>query len=263
MLSRSFSFDVAAISVAHAFVLETTHKCEYPNGRGQYGLIYVAEGTAEYRFRTGERLSVSAGDLLLLAPRAAYSVRIHTTFRHYTVNFSAHEETTAFPSDECYFLIRPDNAEPYRQAVKELVRLWETRAAGYEMRCTGELYLLLAALAAEIGEREAECDAMRRLRPARSAIEKGYLTGISTERLAWLCNMSVTHFRREFRRVYGETALAYRDRLRLSYAKEYLCSGYYTVTEVAEKCGFEDASYFIRFFKKHTGVSPRTYMVKG
>ena len=26
--------------------------------------------------------------------------------------------------------------------------------------------------------------------------------------------------------------------------------------ETAKKCGFDDVSYFVRFFKKHTGISP-------
>ena len=68
--------------------------------------------------------------------------------------------------------------------------------------------------------------------------------------------MSTTHFRREWTKLYGTPPLQYRDALRLSYAKEYLLSGYYSVTEVAEKCGFEDTNYFIRFFKKHTGITP-------
>jgi Na+-driven multidrug efflux pump len=42
----------------------------------------------------------------------------------------------------------------------------------------------------------------------------------------------------------------------LYYAKEYLRSGYYTISEIAEKCGFEDPNYFTRFFKKHTGLTP-------
>ena len=29
-----------------------------------------------------------------------------------------------------------------------------------------------------------------------------------------------------------------------------------SLAEIAEKCGFDDASYFVRFYKKHTGITP-------
>jgi AraC-like DNA-binding protein len=47
--------------------------------------------------------------------------------------------------------------------------------------------------------------------------------------------------------------------MRLNFAKDYLSCGYYTVAEVAKKCGFEDASYFVRFFKKKTGCTPNEF----
>ena len=42
-------------------------------------------------------------------------------------------------------------------------------------------------------------------------------------------------------------------------AKDYLAQGGYSITEIAEKCGFLSVNYFSRFFKKHTGVSPKQY----
>jgi AraC-like DNA-binding protein len=68
--------------------------------------------------------------------------------------------------------------------------------------------------------------------------------------------MSVTNFRREWKKIYAEAPIQYRDSIRLYYAKEYLSSGYYTVSETAEKCGFDDVSYFVRLFKKKTGLTP-------
>ncbi len=39
-------------------------------------------------------------------------------------------------------------------------------------------------------------------------------------------------------------------------AKRELSFGALTVKEIAFKLGFRDASYFSRFFKKHTGQNP-------
>jgi AraC family transcriptional regulator, transcriptional activator of pobA len=42
-------------------------------------------------------------------------------------------------------------------------------------------------------------------------------------------------------------------------AKRYLLATTVQVKEVADHLGYEDVSYFIRFFKKHTGLSPEAF----
>ncbi len=42
-------------------------------------------------------------------------------------------------------------------------------------------------------------------------------------------------------------------------SKRYLLSTSNQVKEIAYHLGYEDASYFIRFFKKHTGLSPEAF----
>jgi AraC-like DNA-binding protein len=90
-------------------------------------------------------------------------------------------------------------------------------------------------------------------------MERNFAELINLDILAKECNMSVTNFRREWKKQYGVTPMQYRDSIRLYYAKEYLNSGYYTVGEIAERCGFDDVSYFVRFFKKNTGITPRAF----
>lgn len=48
---------------------------------------------------------------------------------------------------------------------------------------------------------------------------------------------------------------------RLDKAKELLNNINNSVTDVAEKTGFRDINYFIRFFKKHTGTTPKKYQL--
>ena len=82
---------------------------------------------------------------------------------------------------------------------------------------------------------------------------------ISIANLAKMCGVSETHFRKIFFNVKGCSPVDYINSLKLSRAKELLNSGMYTVSEVAEQSGFHDESYFSRFFKKQTGLSPSKY----
>ena len=122
------------------------------------------------------------------------------------------------------------------------------------MQAVGCLYELLSLFYLAYSDNRSA--PLCRLLPAREYIEQHFAEEIRLEVLAAFCNMSVTNFRREWKKRYPESPLQYRDAIRIEYAKEYIRSGYYTISEIAEKCGFEDPSYFARFFKKQTGLTP-------
>ena len=172
------------------------------------------------------------------------------------------ESSTLNALDVSHSLLRQKNVQAIERAFKKLVNLWHQRAFGYEMQAVGVLYELLSLLYCEhfhpINDSQKQ-----RLQGAKEYIEQNFNTSIRLQALAYLSDMSITNFRREWARLYAESPIAYRDSIRLYYAKQYLNCGYYTVSEVAGKCGFEDASYFVRFFKKHTGITPREYQKHG
>ena len=75
-------------------------------------------------------------------------------------------------------------------------------------------------------------------------------------------NVSEVFFRRLMNRDYGIPPLAYINRLRIEAAKELLESGYYSITEIAEVCGFSDLKYFSHAFKKAVGMTATQYKRK-
>ncbi|REG83222.1 helix-turn-helix domain-containing protein [Marinomonas pollencensis] len=71
--------------------------------------------------------------------------------------------------------------------------------------------------------------------------------------------ISVTHLNRISQAVTGKSALnIIHDRI-ISEAKVNLAYSFQSVSEVAYQLGFDDISYFSRFFKKHTGLSPKAF----
>lgn len=82
---------------------------------------------------------------------------------------------------------------------------------------------------------------------------------IDIPRLAEMCDMSETYFRRLFHNLYGVSPKQYILSARLRWAKNMLKSTEDSITEIAGNCGFDNVYYFSRAFRIHEGVSPSEY----
>ena len=73
------------------------------------------------------------------------------------------------------------------------------------------------------------------------------------------------YLRKQFQEKIGLTPLKYLTALRMKRAKSMLTAGggrEHSIAEVAESCGFKDALYFSRVFKKYYGCSPSDFVQK-
>ena len=246
-------FSIKRIFIAHECVIDNEHKCEYPDGRGCYGAVFAISGEAEYKFTGGERIKVRSGEVVLLSPFAAYSVSVRGGFRHFTVNFDAEGEID-IPRDLC-LVFRPRASDGYRQMFQRAVYAYKSRCECYAMIVASQIYEIFAALYSEMRKSRGN----QRMLAARQYIDENFTSDIALDTLAALSNMSLTNFRREWGRTFGGTAIKYRDEKRLLLAKDLLIEGKLKIGDIAFACGFSDGSYFVRFFKKHTGQTPMEY----
>lgn len=70
----------------------------------------------------------------------------------------------------------------------------------------------------------------------------------------------------KFRQELGTTPSQYLILLRLRHAKQLLLNHPYSITEIAEMCGYSNPFYFTNAFRKYTGMSPsefRKYYLDG
>ena len=70
-------------------------------------------------------------------------------------------------------------------------------------------------------------------------------------------NMSTLNFR--FRRIFNMSIGQYIINEKMKKARRLLTGTTYNITEIAERCGFENVYYFSNAFKKVHGISPAKY----
>ena len=85
--------------------------------------------------------------------------------------------------------------------------------------------------------------------------------GISVNRVAEEVAMSRRSLEKRFRDTIGRTILEEIQLVRLERAKRLLLETTYPVSKVAELSGFGSTGYFIQFFQKRVGKTPRKYRV--
>jgi len=78
-------------------------------------------------------------------------------------------------------------------------------------------------------------------------------------------NFNYDYLRKQYKKETGYSPLEYLTRLRMKKAEGMLASmsnKEYQIAEVAENCGYDNALYFSRVFKKYYGCAPSEFAVK-
>jgi LacI family transcriptional regulator len=97
------------------------------------------------------------------------------------------------------------------------------------------------------------------LKRAMVAIKEGATTGISVDEIATRCGLSRSVLQRRFKRELGRSVHDIIISVRINRAKELLTMTQLSLTDVAQKAGFNHQEYLGMVFKKYTGFSPARF----
>jgi len=157
------------------------------------------------------------------------------------------------------------NDEVFRAAVDRLCRYGEKGIVGFEMKVMGALFEFTAALLDRMDEVQADVFRTRsgqkaeQLKPALEYIETHYSQNITLDELARLTGLSSKYFCRYFKAIVHRSPIDYLNYYRIECASYFLISSDMTVAEIAQHCGYNDSSFFIKQFKKYKGTTPKQY----
>ena len=151
------------------------------------------------------------------------------------------------------YLLKPCQEQELILTVEEALHLYDRLGSNPE-----------AVLRGDIADGAGEEDlADRRMGQIRENIERYireyYSTEISMQSVARAMNYSDAYFCKLFKQCFKVNFSAWLNEYRIDRAREMLQNTRLSVREVSTACGYSDANYFARVFKRVTGKTPSEY----
>lgn len=215
-----------------------------------HAISFRVEGNAKYE-TTDRTIQTEQGDLLFVPAYVQY-VKDTSEELFYVVHFK-----TEVPIGNQLRCLSPVNKKIFAELFEQLYRVRTEKDFGYEYETKQLFYRLVLLIEREFSSPR-QNPIEQEISKATWMIHESFLSpDFSVGDLVKRMNMSETYFRRQFQKYKGVSPKRYVEELRLQSALQLLRSGYYSVTEVADRCGFSDLYYFSAFIKRMTGKSPR------
>lgn len=88
-------------------------------------------------------------------------------------------------------------------------------------------------------------------------VESNLLSKLTINELAFLCNMSISTFKREFEKCYAESPIKWFQNKRLEHAHYLIHQEQKSSSEIYFEVGYENLSSFIQAYKSKYGFTPK------
>ncbi len=227
--------------------------------------VQKGEGYLTYR---GKRHFIQAGDCVYINCRNQYaheSTEEHPwtlMWVHFNGN-GADDYYEAYQRQERSSIFHPADTAPFTDSLTALYGLMQAKPSLMELAAHRYLTDLVTLCFMENRPDSPEGAAMAgKLQGVRQYLEEHYMEKLSLEELSSLFFISKYHLSREYKKNYGITIGSDLTARRLSHAKSLLRFSRYSVEEIAARCGFSGAAYFIKVFRKSENMTPSEYRKK-
>ncbi len=210
----------------------------------------------------GRSLELAGDQVLVIPAGAAHAFRIEAGGRVVVVHLAIEEFSRVFGleyqeklhlSDHSWIEALPLQHPDYASLPEPIAVLMAGRTGYIDPLCRIVEILGLAGRGRHLDP--GANDHMRRI---IEFSEANYRQAITLDEVAAVACISVPHLCRVFKQAAGTSYVDYLSRLRVEKACGLLLTGQ-PVTEVCYATGFNNLSYFIQVFRRHTGVTPGRY----
>ena len=157
------------------------------------------------------------------------------------------------------FRLNPAQIAELAAIASELAIEIEMREQAFEIAAVAklvELFVRICRFRTNVGSGQWDVWNMNQV---MSYVRERYDESFSLSFIAARCALSPTAFSREFKRVLGSPLFEFINKVRIQKACELLKHSRKTIIEIATDVGYNNVSFFNRYFRKIVSMSPTMY----
>ncbi len=247
---------VVSIRTVTHNAMKKGHYPRRPSGRYSDCLVYIVNGDAHYTFEN-YTIDVSTDCILYLAYDCLYTIDVKSDiFDVIFVDFDF-----LYNCDTRYRSEAVGNIEAKSKGIFEnMLKTWLKKSPGYIQAAFASVYSILSLIAEIKGSSYLSGKSSSAIAASVEYMKEHFDDPeLNMDRIASFSGITRTHFGRVFKSIYKVSPKKYLEFLRFERAKELLLTENIPISEIAYMCGFSDAYYFSRVFKREFGISPGKY----
>lgn len=217
-------------------------------------LVYCTGGEGAFRFENGAVIPYREGDLVVIPPHEVHAnsgpegfTNIHMTMEEPSFNYRS---PFRLSDEENYF----------RSAFSKAKVFYMTDIKNRELVLAALGDLIIGYIVCFRSNTEFSSPVER----IRNSIIHNYANpNYALDAFIRELPFNYDYLRKLFKKEIGMSPLEYLTNLRMSSAEKLLTAMWtndYSISEIAQMCGYEDALYFSRVFKKHFGCAPSGFV---
>lgn len=198
-----------------------------------------------------KKFTITGDCIFFLNQKDDYSVNVIEAGRSYSIHFTTYE-----PVATDSFCIKIKDSTPIINLIKKIDYLKSVSSAEDSLLMSN-MYKLCSDFNHIRSKKYSSSD--RRILKASQYIDEHFKESDCLDSAAKAAGVSRRRFNDLFKMTFGTTPNRYLISRKIDLAKNLLKTGYLSVSDTAELCGFGDIYYFSKVFKAETGILPGEY----
>ncbi len=225
---------------------------------GLYAVVYIKRGEGYYESGGASVKRVKAGDVMIIYPERPTRYYPRGEWKTLWIVWGGSEAESLERAGYLRRMIVRDKLESVNKSFISLFRL----KAREDIEAILERKEILIHMILDLYRASKENTVVSHngavMQKLLDRINSNPCKDYSIAELASECCLSQTHFRRIFKNYSGSSPQEFIRSLKISKAKQLLSAGK-SIKETAELVGFNDLFYFMRIFRKATGITAGTF----